>query len=66
MILDLKSQFSAHFEMKYLCAWRYIIGMKIRRDRANRKIWITQSKYVKFVSERFNIKNCRKMVVLVV
>lgn len=55
MIVDLKSQLSACFEMKYLGATRYILGMEINRDIKNRKIWLSQRKYTSTVLERFNM-----------
>ncbi|XP_057817161.1 secreted RxLR effector protein 161-like [Cryptomeria japonica] len=65
MISDLKSQLSTQFEMKDLGATRYILGMEIIRDRAHRKLWISQRKYVNFVLERFNMTDCKQLVVLV-
>ena len=37
LIEELKSQLSVKFEMKYLGAIRYILGIKIIRDRKNKK-----------------------------
>jgi len=41
MISDFKSQLSSQFEMKDLGAARYILGMEIRRDKTNRKLWLS-------------------------
>lgn len=65
MISDFKSQLSAQFEMKDLGAARYILGMEISRDRSNKKLWLSQSKYVKFVLDRFSMVDCRPLCVLV-
>jgi len=59
MILELKSQLSAQFEMKDLSTNRYVLGMEIRRDRANRKLWLSQSKYINTILERFNMTDCK-------
>jgi len=59
MISKLKSQLSAQVEMKDLGAARYILGMEIKRDKANRKLWLSQSKYVNSVLERFNMTDCK-------
>ena len=40
LIVELKSQLSTKFEMKDLGATRYILGIKIIRDRKNRKLWL--------------------------
>jgi hypothetical protein len=63
MISDFKSQLSAQFEMKDLGAARYILGMEISRDRSNRKLWLSQSKYVKSVLDRFSMADCRPLCV---
>ncbi len=49
--------------MKDLGATRYILGMEISRDRSNRKLWLSQSKYVKSVLDRFNMADCRPLCV---
>ena len=46
MISKLKSQLAAKFEMKDLGAAKNILGMEIRRDRVEKKLWLGQSKYV--------------------
>ncbi|GLJ29753.1 hypothetical protein SUGI_0587340 [Cryptomeria japonica] len=63
MISELKSQLTAKFEMKDLGVAKYILGMEIRRDRVNRKLWLGQSKYVNSVLQRFNMQNCRPLSV---
>ena len=40
LITKLKSQLLAKLEMKDLGSARYILGMKIIRDRQNRKLWL--------------------------
>lgn len=49
--------------MKDLGAAKHILGMEIRRDRVNRKLWLGQSKYVNSVLQRFNMQNCRPLSV---
>ena len=55
IIQDLKTQFSSKFDMKDLGAANYILGMEIKRDRAKRKLWLNQRKYVETILQRFNI-----------
>ena len=38
IIQDLKTQLASKFDMKYLGAVKYILGMEIKRDRAKRKL----------------------------
>lgn len=49
--------------MKDLAAARYILGMEISRDRSNRKLWLSQSKYVKSVLDRLSMIDCRPLCV---
>jgi hypothetical protein len=55
VICDLKFQLSTQFDMKDLGVAKYILGMEIRRDRerANKNIWLSQSKYVNSVLQHF-------------
>ncbi|KAL9254180.1 Retrovirus-related Pol polyprotein from transposon TNT 1-94-like protein [Drosera capensis] len=45
-ILQLKKILSKDFEMKDLDGAKKILGMEIRRDRATKKLWLTQHGYV--------------------
>jgi hypothetical protein len=41
--------------MKDLDAANFIPGMDIKRDRANKKLWLNQIKYVETILQRFNM-----------
>eukprot|EP00253_Pinus_taeda_P020061 PITA_20061 len=64
---DLKTHLSSKFDMKDLGATNYILGMEIKRDRTNRKLWLNQSKYVETILHRFNMQDSKlvKVVILV-
>jgi hypothetical protein len=49
VIKELKSQISSKFDMKDLSASNFILGMKIKRDHANMKLWLNQRKYVEMI-----------------
>ena len=49
IIQDLKTELSSKFYMKDLGAENYILGMEIKRDRAKRKLWLNQRKYVETI-----------------
>jgi len=55
IIQDFKAQLSSKFNMKYIGATNYILGMEIKRDWAKRKIWLKQRKYVETILQRFNM-----------
>ena len=44
MIKGVKSQLSSQFEMKDLGAANFILGIEIKRDRMNIKLWLNQRK----------------------
>jgi hypothetical protein len=46
VIKEVKSQLSSKFDMKDLGVANFILGMEIKRDRANRKLQLNQRKYV--------------------
>jgi hypothetical protein len=46
IIHDVKTQLSSKFDMKDLGAANFILGMEIKRDQANRKLWLNKRKYV--------------------
>jgi hypothetical protein len=55
VIKELKSQLSSKFDMKDLGAANFILRMEIKRDRANRKLWLNQRKYVETILQRFSM-----------
>ena len=55
-ITKLKEDFVESFDMKDLGPAKQISGMEITRDRKNRKLWLSQEKYVERILERFNMK----------
>eukprot|EP00253_Pinus_taeda_P025478 PITA_25478 len=65
IIQDLKTQLSSKFDMKDLCAANYILGIEIKRDRAKRKLWLNQRKYVETILQRFNMQDSKPVKVLI-
>jgi hypothetical protein len=63
---DVKNQLSSKFDMKYLGASNFILGMEIKRDRKKRKISLNQRKYVDTILQRLNMQECRPVKVLVI
>ena len=63
IIQDLKTQLSSKFDMKDLGAANYTLGMEIERDRAKRKIWLNQRKYVETILQRFNMQDSKPVKV---
>ncbi|KAH9793687.1 hypothetical protein KPL71_004622 [Citrus sinensis] len=58
----LKKQLASKFEMKELGDAQRILGMKIRRDKKNESVWLTQKSYLKKVLERFGMDDKTKPV----
>ena len=54
-IQELKKKLGAEFDMKDLGAAQKILGIEIKRDRSEGKIWLSQEKYIMKVLERFNM-----------
>eukprot|EP00253_Pinus_taeda_P033780 PITA_33780 len=63
IIQDLKTQLSSKFDMKDVGAAKYILGMEIKRDRAKRKLWLNQRKYVETILQRFNMQESKPVKV---
>jgi hypothetical protein len=53
----LKKKLSNSFSMKDLGVAKKILGMRITRDRKNRKLTLSQGEYIDKVLERFIMKN---------
>jgi hypothetical protein len=63
VIKEVKSQLSSKFDMKDLDAANFILRMEIKRDRANRKLWLNQRKYVETILQRFNMHGSKPVKV---
>ena len=59
MINRLKKDFDSKFEMKDLGPTQQILGMRIMRDKKNKRLWLSQEKYIKKVLDRFNMKDAK-------
>ncbi|KAL5768311.1 hypothetical protein ACOSQ2_015094 [Xanthoceras sorbifolium] len=55
----LKKQLKNEFEMKDLGAAKKILGMEIKRNRKEGKLFLTQRGYIEKVLERFGMKNAK-------
>ena len=55
----LKILLSKEFDMKDLGVAKKILRMKIRRQRALGRLWLSQSSYVRKVLERFSMENAK-------
>ena len=53
----LKRKLAKSFAMKDLGAAKQILGMRITRDRKNRKLTLSQGEYIEKVLERFRMQN---------
>jgi hypothetical protein len=49
--------------MKDLSVANFILGMEIKRDRAARKFWLNQTKYIETILKRFNTQDCKSVKV---
>jgi ATP-binding cassette subfamily B (MDR/TAP) protein 1 len=58
-IKGLKEQLEHSFSMKDLGAAKQILGMKICRDRKNRKLTLSQADYIEKVLQHFSMENAK-------
>ena len=59
MINRLKKDLGRRFAMKDLGPVQQILGMKIMCDRKNKKLWLSQEKYIEKVLYKFNMKDAK-------
>lgn len=57
-IMWIKGELNTRFEMKDLGEAKVCIGLEIRRDRKEKTLSLTQSKYAASVLKRFNMSDC--------
>ena len=58
-IQDLKNRLSKEFEMADLGPCQHYLGMKVTRDRANRKLFLSQEAYLEKVLKDFDMSDCK-------
>jgi len=58
----LKKYLGSKFTMKDLGLAQQILGMQIMGDRKNKRLWLSQEKYIKKVFDRFNMKDAKPVV----
>jgi len=63
IIKDVKIKLSSEFDMKDLGAANFILGMEIRRDRENMKLWLNRRKYVETILQSFNMQESKPVKV---
>jgi hypothetical protein len=63
IIQDLKTHSSSKFDMKDLGATNFILGMEIKRDRKNKKLWLNHRKNVDTILQRFNMQEIKSVKV---
>ena len=60
-ISKLKEELIESFDMKGLGSAKQILGMEITSDRKNRRLWLSQERYVERILERFNMKEAKSV-----
>lgn len=51
--------------MKDLGPKHFILGMEIKRDKANKRLWLSQHKYIEGIGKRFNMQDCKPIKVTI-
>ena len=59
MIDRLKEQLGKSFAMKDMGAAKQILGIRIIRDRNEKKLWLSQKHYIKRVLQRFHMEKAK-------
>jgi hypothetical protein len=63
VIKEVKSHLSSKFVMKDIGVANFVLGMEIKRDHANMKLWLNQIKYVETILQRFNMHGSKSIKV---
>ena len=58
-INKLKQALSKSFAMKNLGLAKQILGMRITRDKKEKKLWLSQEKYIEKLLQRFNMDKAK-------
>jgi hypothetical protein len=65
IIKDVKAQLSFEFYVKYLGVENLSLGMEIKIDWENMKLWLDHRNYVETILQKFNMKKCKSIKVLI-
>lgn len=57
----LKCFLKKNFKIKDIGEAKYILGMKITRDRKTGKLWLDQERYLTDILKRFNMEDCKSV-----
>ena len=57
---QMERQLYSKYEMRSLGEAQYFLGIRIVRDRPNRKLWLIQDSYIDKLADRFNITSSKK------
>ena len=63
LVKEVQQQLSSKFNLKDLGATHFIPRMEIKRNQVERKIWLSQKKYVEQVLKCCNMQECRPIKV---
>jgi hypothetical protein len=63
VIKEVKSYLSSKFDMKDLGATKFILRLEIKKDHANRKLWLNQRKHVDTILQRLNVQGSKPVKV---
>ena len=55
----LKDKIKSRFEMEDMGECKYVLGMRVKRDRVNRTITLSQDRYAREILEEFGLLNCK-------
>ena len=57
----IETQFKMKFNMKDLREAKTCLGFEIKRDRASKRLWLTQTGFARKIVERFGLSNAKSM-----
>ena len=63
VIKEVKMKLSSKFDMNNLGASNLILGMEIKINCVDRKLWLNQRKYIETILHMFNMQECKPVKV---
>ena len=59
VLKEVKLQLSSKFDVKDLDVANLILGMEIKINHEDRKLWLNQRKYIETILHKFNMQECK-------